>query len=275
MLACVDIARRIDRALSETERANNVTVLYACEAGSRAWGFASADSDYDVRFIYMHARERYIALDEPAQQLDVTQELDGERFDIVGWDVLKTLRLLRRSNPALIEWLHSPIVYRAPDPFAAGLRELARELFVPVTCAFHYANMARTNSRDVVAGMDMNLKRFFYTLRASLAFDWIYDGRGMPPVPFGELVRAMIGDGSPAMTEINDLLERKRSSVERASGPRLPHVQRLLEQRMEGFSSRLDELSLRDAKPPLKPSDTEMLNTFLRDVIMLRSTKVV
>ena len=37
--------------LTELEQSENVRVLHAVESGSRAWGFASPDSDYDVRFI--------------------------------------------------------------------------------------------------------------------------------------------------------------------------------------------------------------------------------
>ena len=37
--------------LLEIEKKYNVIVLYATESGSRAWGFASPDSDFDERFI--------------------------------------------------------------------------------------------------------------------------------------------------------------------------------------------------------------------------------
>lgn len=53
---------RIIELLHSIEAEHGVKVLYACESGSRAWGFASPDSDYDVRFVYVRPLEDYLSL---------------------------------------------------------------------------------------------------------------------------------------------------------------------------------------------------------------------
>ena len=87
--------------LHEIEVKHGVRVLYACESGSRAWGFASADSDYDVRFIYSHPQEWYLSIDLEHEPDVIEVPIDGE-LDISGWDLRKALKLFRKSNPALI-----------------------------------------------------------------------------------------------------------------------------------------------------------------------------
>ena len=69
-----------------------VRVLYAAESGSRAWGFASPDSDHDVRFIYAHERDWYVSLWEDRDVVE--RGIDEKLVDLAGWDIRKALRLL-------------------------------------------------------------------------------------------------------------------------------------------------------------------------------------
>mgnify|MGYP006200345901 CR=1 FL=1 len=114
--------------LQRIEREHDVRVLYACESGSRAWGFASTDSDFDVRFIYVHRQDWYLRIDEPR---DVIERPLTDELDISGWELRKTLRLLRNANPTLLEWLDSPLVYRAEPGALQALRGLARQFHSP------------------------------------------------------------------------------------------------------------------------------------------------
>lgn len=113
--------------LHEIEVKHGVRVLYACESGSRAWGFASADSDYDVRFIYVHPQEWYLSIDLEDKRDVIEAPIDG-KLDISGWDLRESLKLYRKSNPVLLEWLGSPIVYKEHGSLAARLRELSSDL---------------------------------------------------------------------------------------------------------------------------------------------------
>ena len=101
-------AGEIRSKLQDIEEQENVRILYAAESGSRAWGFASPDSDYDVRFIYVRTPEDYLRLD---QKRDVIEWQLDEVFDMNGWDIRKALTQFHKSNTTLFEWSHSPIVY--------------------------------------------------------------------------------------------------------------------------------------------------------------------
>ena len=115
----------IQEKLNQLEAEYGVQILLAVESGSRAWGFASPDSDYDVRFIFWHPKDWYLSVFE---QRDVIELPVDAVLDISGWDIRKALRLLWKSNAALIEWLNSPIVYRA-HPKRKFLDELAPYAF--------------------------------------------------------------------------------------------------------------------------------------------------
>src|SRR6201990_2789542 len=121
-----DVHQRVRDALAQVEAERHVRVLYACESGSRAWGFASRDSDYDVRFLYVHEPDWYLSVQD---RRDVIEEPLSDELDVSGWELRKALRLLRKSNPPLLEWLKSPFVYGCDPAFFAAFREPAAGLF--------------------------------------------------------------------------------------------------------------------------------------------------
>ena len=166
----------VNRRLDAIEREEGVRVLFACESGSRAWGFASPDSDYDVRFVYAHPRDWYLSIGD---QRDVIERPIVDLYDVSGWDLRKALRLFRKSNPPLLEWLGSPIVYRARTAAAASLRRIATRSFSPRACAFHYLHMAKGNYREYLRADEVPLKKYLYVLPArgeSRAFRDRHDG---------------------------------------------------------------------------------------------------
>ena len=115
--------------LQKVERNNDIKILYADESGSRAWGFASTDSDWDVRYIYIHRPEWYLSIDDKKDSLE---EMLPHDIDLSGWEIRKALKLFRKSNPPLMEWLRSPLLYLENRNFAASLRNLSNEYFNPI-----------------------------------------------------------------------------------------------------------------------------------------------
>lgn len=223
------VRARILDALDEIEARHDVRVLFACESGSRGWGFASPDSDYDVRFVYAHRLPWYLKV-EP--QRDVIELPISDELDVSGWELRKALALLRRSNPTLLEWLDSPVVYREHAQTGPGLRTLAAEFFSPRRGRHHYLAMAKKNFRGYLQGEAVRLKKYFYVLRPLLAVRWIDSGRGMPPMRFADLAARMLDDDA-LLDEINALLEVKMRAGEAEYGPRRPRIHAFITEALE------------------------------------------
>ena len=246
--------------LRELERTENVRILYACESGSRAWGFPSADSDYDVRFIYAHPTEWYLTLET---RRDVIERPINDDLDISGWDIRKALNLFRRSNPPLLEWLQSPIVYMRAPGFVERMRELMVTHYDPRACMHHYLQMARGNYREFLKGERVRTKKYFYVLRPVLACLWLEQSRGPVPTLFQTLVDTLVPDGELRDT-INGLVERKRNDREVADGPPIPVFNEFLETQLSRLTQSARQLPKADTR------DVEELDAFFRATIGYR-----
>ena len=208
----------IEARLAAIEQVEGVRILYACESWSRAWGFPSADSDYDVRFIYAHPAEWYLSIQD---RRDVIERAMEGLIDESGWDIRKALNLLRKSNPPLLEWLQSPIVYRADTTFLEALKTLMDAYYSPRQCMHHYLHMARGNIREYLKGERVWVKKYFYVLRPILACRWIEAGLGLVPTEFARLVDGV--NISPDLrAAIQRLLSDKLAGRELDDGPRIP-----------------------------------------------------
>jgi uncharacterized protein len=170
--------------LRAIEHQFDVKILYACESGSRAWGFASPDSDYDVRFIYVHRMDHYLSIDERRDVIELPIE---DVLDINGWELRKALRLFRKSNAPLYEWLQSPIVYTADHTFVAEMKALMSSNFSTRSAMHHYLSMAKGVFERELSGEMVKLKKYFYALRPILAAKWIADAESVPPMDFKSL----------------------------------------------------------------------------------------
>jgi predicted nucleotidyltransferase len=225
-----DVMASIQSSLGALESTEHAVVLLAVESGSRAWGFPSSDSDYDIRFIYIRRPEWYLSVDLELQRDVIERPLD-EEIDLSGWDIRKALKLFHKSNPPLLEWLQSPFIYQERFSFAARLRKLLPEFYSPQACFYHYLHMAKGNIREYLRGDMVWRKKYFYVLRPLLAMRWIEEGRGPVPIEFQKLVDAVIHD--PALrTAINDLVSAKRAGAELDRGPRIPAISDFVESEM-------------------------------------------
>lgn len=244
----------IIQRLNEIETTENVVIFYACESGSRAWGFPSADSDYDVRFLYLRPQDWYLSIQEKRDVIE--RELENN-LDVNGWDLKKALNLLLKSNPPLLEWLGSPIVYQEKSNIAEKMRELAKLYYSPTACMYHYLHMARGNFREYLKGDQVWHKKYFYVLRPILAMQWIEKGHGIAPTAFGDLVSRMVTD--PVLSlEINKLIEEKKKGAELDKGPRIAAISDFIEGELERWD--------RDGVPfHAKHLPIDQLDTLFRD----------
>lgn len=194
--------------LKEIEEVEKVRILYAVESGSRAWGFASPDSDYDVRFLYVRPIEEYLRLDA---QRDVIEYELNEVLDICGWDIRKALTLAYKSNPTLFEWINSPLVYLTTETFEKRKNDLLA-YFQKKQVLYHYGNLARKHYLRNFKGGTVKLKAYLYVIRAILAFKWTAKKDSLPPVKFRELVNSQLEES--LLREMDALLKQKVSRDE-------------------------------------------------------------
>lgn len=221
----------IRQILSTIEKDEKVQILYACESGSRAWGFASADSDYDVRFIYLRPKEWYLSIDLERKR-DVIELPLTSSLDVNGWDLRKALLLFQQSNPPLLEWLGSPIIYLEKYSVAARMRELAEICYSPIACQYHYYKMAKGNYREYLQGEQVWVKKYFYVLRPVLAVIWLEREMGVVPTEFSRLVEGVV-ESEQVKIAIDGLLAEKRTGNELDYGPRIPAISEFLERELE------------------------------------------
>lgn len=212
----------IEALICRIEQKFGVRIPYACESGSRAWGFASPDSDYDIRFLFVRPEASYLSVVGSTESIDLP--LEGE-LDAGGWDVRKAARLLGKSNGALIEWLHSPILYRCEPGFRERWQRTALAVFSPAASRDHYHGLAQQMLRGKLQGDLVRSKDYLYGLRAILCARWIADGRGIPPVPFAALIPTA---PAPVRELIPALLEHKARTAESDRMPRLPQLDEFL-----------------------------------------------
>lgn len=222
--------------LDEIENRENVKILLAVESGSRAWGFASPDSDYDVRFIYVRPKEDYLRLEKTRDVIELP--IEGE-LDINGWDLDKTLRLLRASNPTLFEWFSSPIVYRE-TAFAQEFRSIMQRYFSSKRGLSHYLSMASSNYREYLKGNMVKAKKYFYVLRPVLACRWILAKGSPPPMLFSELMEAELNP--VLLPDVNRLLDLKMNAPEIKTIPKIESINRYLDSSLEEVRSRIVQL---------------------------------
>lgn len=253
-----DIQSHIQGVLGEVASCDGVRILYAAESGSRAWGFGSPDSDFDVRFIYAHPPEWYLRLAEGRDVIE--RPLDDRLVDLAGWDVRKTLRLLLKSNPVLYEWLSSPIVYADDGAFRPAAMALFERHASRTALAHHYHSIAKGQWRSQIDGRDqVRLKKYFYIIRPLLSLSWVATHDGPPPMALDALLAA--ADLAPAIrAAINALTVKKRDTPEMGLEPRLADI--------DGWAhvelARLDPARLDPADAPRSDTPAEADQLFQR-----------
>ncbi|MBQ8161564.1 MAG: nucleotidyltransferase domain-containing protein [Clostridia bacterium] len=217
------MTEKILKELSKIEEHHGVRILYALESGSRAWGFASPDSDFDVRFVYVKKPRDYLRLD---RRPDVIEWVNDGVLDINGWDVSKVLQHLHRSNANVFEWIGSPIVYRTSEEWRE-IASSASSFFREKAAMYHYYGLARRTFEEHLRGETVSYKKCLYALRPLLANCYILSFHACPPVPFEDLLRMELPED--LMSAIRHLLEIKRVTTEGEKLPQIPELQAFLQ----------------------------------------------
>jgi uncharacterized protein len=243
------VVQEIDRRLSALEGGEGARILFAVESGSRAWGFASPDSDYDCRFLYVRAVGDYLRLFPPR---DVIETPLDAIFDVNGWDLQKALRLLFKGNAVVLEWMMSPVVYRGDETFRQDFLALARDIVRRDDLYKHYYYQGRImRERRLCDPQDVKLKAIFYALRPALALVWLRQHRAETIVPMN-MPQLLAECDIPALlrAEIAILLDLKSNAGELGRGAMPAEIGRFIQSelyadppaRTQSFEGRLDEI---------------------------------
>ncbi len=230
-----EMNKLVPEKLREIEAQYGVEILWAIESGSRSWGFASPDSDFDVRFIYKRPLMEYLRL-EPAR--DVIELPVDDTWDVNGWDLDKTLKLLAKSNPTLYEWLNSPIMYRKTD-FLQRIEPLLTMCFSEKRMLHHYLNIAKNDMARNLQGEMVKPKKYFYALRPVMACEWILKYHSAPPVPFNGLVDTVLPE--KMKPHIDNLLDLKMNAPEDTRITHISEIDDYLNDEVNIISAFLDE----------------------------------
>lgn len=245
----------IQLKLREIEQQENVKILHAVESGSRAWGFASPDSDYDVRFVYVRPMEEYLRLEDRKDFID--WELD-ETLDINGWDLVKALKHFHKSNATLFEWSNSPIVYLTTSEWKK-IYSVAEHYFSCKSSMYHYYGTANKNYREYLLDDMVKYKKYFYVLRPILACKWIEKKQCPPPVLFSSLAAEVLEVGMKPV--VDKLLQAKIQMVEAEKGKRIDELNEYISQNLIYYKKRTE--SMKDDRT----MDWEPLNKVFREML--------
>lgn len=251
----MNMNNKIQEKLAEIEEKENVRILLAVESGSRAWGFASPDSDYDVRFIYVRPVEEYLRLNEPK---DVIEWQLDELLDINGWDLKKALIQFRRGNATLFEWSNSPVVYKRTEEWER-IYDNARIYFSVKSGVYHYYSTARNTFLTHLQKEQVKYKKYFYALRPLLACKYIEEYHCPPPVFFDELLKLSLP--VELKENIYKLLEIKKITKEKDLNPQMPVIYDFIAKELE------IQKELADQIPDDHRKEWDTLNDIFRNAI--------
>ena len=254
----MDITEKIKEKLDEIERKENVRILLCVESGSRSWGFASPDSDYDARFVYVRPAEYYLKL---GKTRDVIEWQLDDVYDISGWDIQKYLRLAYSSNATVFEWSSSPVVYKKADEWKQ-IAALLPAYFNRRAALGHYLGLAKGNFQKNLTGESVKLKKYFYSLRPMLCARWVIEKGTPPPMPFDELASEML-DRS-LTDEVKTLLELKAQAAESEKCAHIAALDDYLKNGIEELSEITDTITPTGSKDwaPLDKLFLSLLNGF-------------
>ena len=252
----MDMPKEIAARLDRIEEERGVRIIYAAESGSRSWGLASPDSDYDVRFIYVKPLRQYLRIDEGADFIE--WQLDAV-YDINGWDLKKALGQLYKGNASLFEWQHSPIIYRA-TPEWDRVSGVFGGYFSEKAAVRHYYGLAKSTFMNHLQGENLSYKKYFYALRPLLSARHIEIRHEFPPLVFTELLEQ---DQLPRELSdaINGLLDIKKQIAEKDLRPRIPVINAFIEEELQAQQEMLAAL------PDDRNQEYDALNRVFQEIV--------
>ena len=117
-------------------------LLFVTVSGAHLYGFASADSDYDLRGVHLLPGRRVLGLDVRDETIEQSVVDEGLEIDLVTHDLRKFMGLLLKKNGYVLEQLLSPLVLRTSEAHREMV-ELSKGC-ITRHHAHHYLGFAQT-----------------------------------------------------------------------------------------------------------------------------------
>jgi len=233
------IKQNIIEKLHQIEAKHDMKIILAIESGSRGWGFAAADADYDCRFIYVHKAERYLSVFEMPEFIE--HELN-ETYDIKGYDLKRAIKYIVKSQAVINEWLSSNVIYIKNESIIQRLQSLAADFFNPVPISHHYLSLARKMLAEITASDEAKIKKYFYILRPIANLNFIHQYNKMPFMEYDKTLEAT----APPQDIFNAVQELKKRKASLPEHDKIPTHNQLIEY----FSTEISKFEeiLREAK---------------------------
>lgn len=254
----------IQKHLRNLEEKHDIKIILAIESGSRAWGFPSKDSDFDVRFIYVHKLEHYLSIEKQRDVIDTPIKFDpvlDAEFDMNGWDIKKAIHLASRGNSVVNEWLTSPIEYLSSPELREELKKFVTECADLRAYFYFYRNYMRTPWESYSQTDDtlIKIKYYCYSLRCALAIYWIEQRETPPPMDVPNLL-AGLNISSEIRSEINKLIAAKQQSTESDTIARTPILDNFIDNAISSDAKR-------PKKDDMQKHNLEKANELFRKII--------
>lgn len=240
--------------LDKIERDRGFKILFACETGSRAWGFPSPDSDYDVRFVYVENLDWHLSLKNARDSFELPI---NDELDITGWELKKSLGLLWKSNAAMLERIQSPIIYKSEGLFLDEIMELARASFSPIAVMHHYLSMSKKYFDECMADNEVKLKKYFYAIRTAIAGAWVREMGTLPHIEMGKMMGIV---DEEVKAKIATMIALKATKKEGYFHVREPLIDEFLKEMISKNEAVANDL-------PSAKGDIEALDEFYRKTV--------
>lgn len=256
---------KIKKLLENIEKENGIKILFAIENGSRSWGMASKDSDYDVRFVFCRNVKKYISLSKEKDVITAAFDenlkkcpVQGSLIDISGFDIFKYLKLLYSSNPTTLEWLNSHIVYLGNNNLP--LREYMNKNFNRIRLFKHYFSLFKNNYREFIEqDKRITYKKYLYSMRGILNAEYVYNFDTLPPLDLKKTaddLKKLIPE--EVYSKLKEVIEIKSKGLERETILKIPVFDEFCKTEM---NKNFDNFS--DRTPDIK-----IFNNFLQNLLL-------
>jgi len=229
-------------------------LVFVTVSGAHLYGFASPDSDVDLRGVHLLPARELVSLDPEEETVELSRTDDGLEVDLVTHDLEKFIQLMLKRNGYVLEQLYSPLVIQTGE-IHEELRRLGHGC-ITRHHVNHYLGFARNQQKVLLKDEPPRVKSLLYVYRVFLT--------GIHLMQTGEIEANLLRLNERfGLSYVDELVHRKREGSE---------DERLTEADLEFHKSEFQRLEAtleqagQETALPDQPSSRDALNEFLVSV---------